>query len=495
MFETLRKNMKTVIWVILISFLATIFIAWGMHFAGRRGEKNYVAKINGKKIDNEEFYSIYRDWITRYREIYGEALDDEMAENLRRLLLNNMITNELLYGEAKKSGIKVTKNEIEEVIKMSPIFKNDKGEFDPGRYTQGKKVLPKTWWKVQEKEARKTLMAKKLETQIKIGVKVTDEEVKDYFKEKNMNFKISYILVPQESFTSVSVSQSELNKFYEEHKEEYRRADQVKVEYLAARKPREEDIPDSSTREGIIKNIGITMENALKDLDKGQDLKSVGKKYSLEVGETPLFERRQLATDPDFQIFTRASFTLSDPGEITDIIQSPNYYYIIKLIKRIDAHIPPLEEVKDTIEKEIKSDKQSVLAKGKAEEILKKLKTGDIKEYASTIKTVPFFKAEDEIPGLPRERDVKKVIFELASGEWSEPVKTTKGYCLVRLDARIIPTVVDMTQIDTLSQELLEIRQYQTMQEWYAALQKNAKIENVLYPVQVGKKQEEETEQ
>ena len=496
MLEVLRKNMKLVIWIILFSFLATIFIAWGMHFTGGRGEKNYVAKINGKKITNEEFYSLYRDWINRYREIYGEALDDEMAENLRRLLLSNIIAGELLYKEALKEGIKVTKDEIEEVVKMSPIFKNDKGEFDPGRYAQGKKVLPKTWWKAQEKETKKTLMARKLEAQIKMAVKVTDEEVRQYFKEKNMSFKISYLLIPRSSFGSVSVSQDELKKFYEIHKEEYRRADQVKIEYLSARKPGEEDIPDSSTRETIIKNIGITMENALKELDKGQDLKSIGKKYSLEVDETPFFEKRQFIQDLDFQVFTRAAFTLSDPGEITDIVQSPNYYYIIKLIKRVDAHIPGLDEIKDAVEKEIKTDRQDTLAKARAEEILKKLKTGKIKsataDWQASIKTTPFFSAKGEIPGLSGEKELKKVIFELSKDEWSEPVKTSNGYCLLKLDARIIPTVVDATQLGTLSEELLQIRQYQTAQEWFANIRKNAKIENVLYPEQKAGEQTEE---
>jgi len=255
MLEVLRKNVKLIIWIILASFLATIFIAWGMHFVGGRGEKNYVAKINGKKISNEEFYSVYQEWISRYKEMYGEALDDQMAENLRRLLLGNMIASELLYKEAAKAGIKVTKNEIEEVVKMSPIFKNDRGEFDPGRYAQGKKVLPKTWWRAQEQETRKTLMAKKLEMQIKMSVKVTDEEVREYFKEKNMSLKISYLPVMLASFSSISISPQELRRFYDGHKEEYRKPDQVKVEYLAARKPREEDIPDSSTRETIIKNF------------------------------------------------------------------------------------------------------------------------------------------------------------------------------------------------------------------------------------------------
>ena len=497
MLEVLRKNMKLVIWIILVSFLATIFIAWGMHFTGRRDEKNYIAKINGKKIGSEEFYSTYREWVNRYKEMYGESMDDETAENLRRMLLNNMIVSELLYKEALKTGIKIAGEELEEVIKMSPIFKNDKGEFDPGRYEQGKKVLPKTWWKAQEKEARKTLMARKLERQIKMAVKVSEGEVRDYFKEKKMSFRISYLSIPMASFVSVSVSPDELKKIYALHKKEYRKPDQVKVEYLSARKPSENDVPDSQTRETIIKNIGATLENASKDLDKGQDLKSVGKKYNLDAAETPLFEKKQFVQDQDLQIFTHAAFTLSDPGEITDIIQSPNYYYIIKLIRRVDAHVPLLDEVKDLVEKEIKTEKQDKLAKAKIEEILKKLKAGETKsavnDWLASIKTTPFFSAEGEVPGFAGEKELKKLILELRKDEWSEPVKTKNGYCLLKVVDRKIPAVVNMTEMDTLTEELLQIRQYQTAQEWFASLRKNAKIENVLYPEnEQGKKQTEE---
>jgi peptidyl-prolyl cis-trans isomerase D len=483
MLEGLRKNRKIIIWVIVISFLATIFIAWGMHFMGGKNEKNYVAKINGKKISIGEFSSLYNEWLNRYKEMYGDALDDEMAENLRRMLLSNMIASELLYKEAVKEGIKVTKEEIEEIIKSAPIFKNSSGQFDAGRYAQGKKVLPKSWWKAQEKESRMTLMAKKLEAQIKMSIKITGEEIREYSREKNMSLKISYLPIPRASFSSISVSQEELNKFYDEHKEEFRKPDQVKVEYLAARKPSENDVPDSGTRGIIIKNISMIMENALKDLDKGQDLKSVGKKYSLETGETPLFDKKQMATDPDFQVFTRAAFTLSDPGEIADITQSTNYYYIIKMIKRIDAYVPGLDEVKNTIEKNLKAEKQDTLAKAKAEEILKKLNAGGEKEFASGIKTTPFFSAEGEIPGFSGEKEIKGAVFELGKGKWSAPLKTNSGYCLIRLDERRIPNVTDTTQIDTqLKEELLQIRQYQALQEWFAALRKTAKIENVLYP-------------
>ena len=141
MLEGLRKNMKAIIWGIIVVFLATIAIAWGLQFSGRGGPKNYVAKINGKKVTYEDFNSVYSQWAERYRKTYSDDFDDAMAENLKRMILNNLVFNELMYQEALKNGMKTTGYEIDEALKSLQIFQNESGQFDPNRYMQGKKVI------------------------------------------------------------------------------------------------------------------------------------------------------------------------------------------------------------------------------------------------------------------------------------------------------------------------------------------------------------------
>jgi peptidyl-prolyl cis-trans isomerase D len=483
MLEGLRKHMKAIIWSIAGIFVALIFFGWSMQGAGIKGQKNYAAKVNNKKITYEEFNDLYKTWSEKYRKTYGDSFDDQMSEELRKNLIKGLILNELLYQEASRNGIKISKFELEETIKTLPIFYNEQKQFDPQRYEQAKKVLPKSWWDAQTKEIERTLLSRKLELRIKSMVKVSDEDVRNYFKEKNVLTKINYIDIQHSSFNDVSATDQELKNYYEKNKDAFSKKDQVKTEYLAARKPSEKDLPDSATRSVITNNIKKAMENAFQDLKAGKDLRSTGKKYSFETEETPLFERTWNTENPDFQIFINAAFTLSDPGELTDIVESENYYYVIKLIKRVDAYVPPLEEIKEQIKKLIVSEKREKLAKDKAEDVYSKLMNGEEKNYSGIIKSTPLFKIEDEIPGLKKENQIKGDILKIEAGKWSKPLQITNGYCLIKVTERKMPAgILGEKEFSELKNELMQLRQYLVVQEWYKNLQDKSKIENALFP-------------
>lgn len=483
MLEALRKQTKLIIWIIIGSFLATIFIAWGMHFTGADGEKNYAAKIGNKKITYTELNNSLRQWAEEYRQAQGQMPDEKIYENMRQLILNNMIYSQILYSAALKAGIKASKQEIDEIVKVSDIFKNPQtGQFDASRYMEGKRVLPKSWWTAQEKEAKKLLMMRKLEAQIKTGAMASEDDAKEYYKEKNMSVRLSYCQILFENFSSVPVSQEEIVKYYEGHKDEYEKPDQVKVEYLEARKPTEQDISDSSARTVIITNLKTTMEKALEDLDKGLSINAVASKHSLESAETPFFDRTKTPDNEDQAIFVKGAFTLSDPGELTPIFETTNFYYIIKLVKRIDAYTPELKELQPKIEKEIKAAKESELAKAKAEDIFNKLKSGD-KTVSANIRTTAFFKIDDDIPGLGKQQELKQEIFGLLKNEWSAPIKTEKGFYLLRMDALQVPEAKNLSaeKLSELKDELTQVKQYQISRQWFSDLQKANKIDNRLY--------------
>ena len=50
MIQQMRKNAATIMWVVIVTFVATIVFAWGMDLSGRTKVHNTVGKINGKEI-------------------------------------------------------------------------------------------------------------------------------------------------------------------------------------------------------------------------------------------------------------------------------------------------------------------------------------------------------------------------------------------------------------------------------------------------------------
>lgn len=473
MLEVLRRHMKTIIWAIVAVFIGGfVLLQLSTQRMNRNTEKSYAVKINNKKIGYDEFLNIYREYSEQYRKKYGAGFDEQMSDELKKNITNSLIFSELMYQEARKNKIEVTETEVEEAIRAY-YFQNN-----PSHYEQAKKMLPKTWWSTQRNEMCKRLFARKLEFLIRNSVKISDEDLCSYYKKRKSSAKIRYIKVSNDSFKNVVLSDEEIAEYYDRHKSEYYKKDQVKTAFLAARKPSEEDIADSATRNKITANLKKTMDKALEEMEGGSSLNSVGKKYSLDIDETPLFERTQFMDNPDFQIFVAAAFTLSDPGEFTDVVESQNYFYIISMVKRIDAHTPLLKDIEKDLKKALLEAKRDELAKKEVSEIEAKIKSGGEKDLSSQIKTTPSFIMEDDIPGLKKDSHLKTEILRLKTGVWSKPLKISDGYCLIEVTERKIPSKIDRKEVEGLNKELLQIRQYLMLEEWYKSLQDNAKIEN-----------------
>ena len=122
-----RKALSIVLWLVIIAFVATIFVVWGV------GEKSntlsYVAKVNNKIITYEEFQNRYKladDEIRRY----GGAIQ---IDNLSKRILESLVNEKLMLIEAEKLDIPATDLELVSYIRSIPSFQVN-GEFNIDQY-------------------------------------------------------------------------------------------------------------------------------------------------------------------------------------------------------------------------------------------------------------------------------------------------------------------------------------------------------------------------
>ena len=122
-----RKALSIVLWLVIIAFVATIFVVWGV------GEKSntlgYVAKVNDKIITYEEYQNRYKmadDEIRRY----GGAVQ---IDNLSKRILESLISEKLMLIEAEKLDIPATDLELVSYIRSIPSFQSN-GEFNIDQY-------------------------------------------------------------------------------------------------------------------------------------------------------------------------------------------------------------------------------------------------------------------------------------------------------------------------------------------------------------------------
>jgi len=106
------------------------FVFWGV---GPRENPSdmVIARIEGEKITQQEYWRAYDNIQQYYRKIYGEEELEKL--NLKEKVLNNLIENRVLIIAARTNGVKVTEGELQEAIIANPIFHRN-GVFDSGVY-------------------------------------------------------------------------------------------------------------------------------------------------------------------------------------------------------------------------------------------------------------------------------------------------------------------------------------------------------------------------
>ncbi len=178
-----KKNMKIILWIITI-FIIPGFLFWGVGVGGKRSSL-YAAIVNREPITLKEFYDRVWKVDEKYREIFGENYNQIRDKlNIEKSVIESMIREKLLLQEARKRRIRVFKNEIIEVFKLDPAFKNEKGQFDEEKYKKIVASYPDEELKKIEDEIRKEILIQKLKEQVisETNIEVKDTEIEEYLK-------------------------------------------------------------------------------------------------------------------------------------------------------------------------------------------------------------------------------------------------------------------------------------------------------------------------
>ncbi|HOK57041.1 MAG TPA: SurA N-terminal domain-containing protein [bacterium] len=178
-----RKNVRIILWIITVLIIPGFFL-WGVGIEGSR-KTQYAAIVNREPITLREFYDQLWKIEEKYREIFGESYNQIRNKlNLEKNVLESMIREKILLQEARKRRIRVYKNEIINVMKSDPVFKNEKGEFDEEKYKQIISNYPDEELAKIEDQIKKEILIQKLKDQVvsETNINVDEKEIDDYLK-------------------------------------------------------------------------------------------------------------------------------------------------------------------------------------------------------------------------------------------------------------------------------------------------------------------------
>ena len=436
MMTKMREMTWVFIWILVIAFVGLMVLEWGMNITGLKGRSNVVGKINGKKITIQEFQKAIQNAYIQEKQRTGQEPDEEKLQQLRDQVWESYIQRILLGEEIKKHNIVVTDREIylqitqnpPQELRENPNFQTN-GKFDMEKYRQALQN-PEINWKPVEDYYREVLPYQKLQDIITASVMVTEEEIKSEFMRRNMKARIRYLYIPAAAFArdSIQVSEEEMRRYYEEHKDDFKVEEKRKLNYvLFSIAPS----PEDSAR------VYRLAEDILKDARSGADFNQLADEYSEDPsvksnhGDLGFFERGRMV--PEFE---KAAFS-GKPGDIVGPVKTQFGLHIIKIIEKKKEKGKEMVHAAHILLKFSASALTIEEAQRKANDFLELAKEDGFKVAADKlkyeIKQTTEFNNRGFIPGFGSMKAAADWAFKAKKGDISRVYRTRRGFVVFQV--------------------------------------------------------------
>ncbi len=408
----------------LFGVIAAIFIFWGIGVVGSGGRRRgvgggaskdgglvTVAMVNGESIEETDYRRAYANMERFYREIYKDQFKPELLEamDLKGKALDQLIHTSLLRQEAERLGLEVTDSEIRDSIAAMPSFQQD-GRFDKDLYVRvlhANRLTPAQF----EDSQRQDILVRKLQGMITDGVSVSEAEAKEryqfdndkidlkiahfegaaytaevkladgdaqayYDKHKDTfelpeQVKIEYVLYPADKFADkVVLTDADLQKYFDDHAADFAKPEQVHARHILLK-------VDPAASDDVKATVRKKAEDVLAKVKAGGDFAKLAGDVSEDPGSAKkggdlgFFKRGQMV--PTFEAVAFST----EPGQVSDIVESPFGFHIIKVEEKQEASTPTLADVRDQVAAKARVDEARNAARTQAGNDMQKASQGE----------------------------------------------------------------------------------------------------------------------
>ncbi len=242
MLQDIRDRATSWVAYIIIGLLILSFALWGIgeYFGG--GPARPVATVNGNDITSQQFNQQVQQRKQVLQSILGENYQQQYPDEsiVRQQVIQDMVRTELLRQEVNDAGFEISDANLVRRIQQIPQFQQD-GKFDPELYRRllESQRLNKAQW---ENELREQDKLNQFENTVAASSFIPKAELQRFqsISEQTRDFKYALVSVQTDN---VSVSDDEIEKYFEENKQFYQTPEQIKFSYIELK---EQDIADST---------------------------------------------------------------------------------------------------------------------------------------------------------------------------------------------------------------------------------------------------------
>jgi peptidyl-prolyl cis-trans isomerase D len=389
-----------------------------------------------------------------------------------------LIQREVLLQEANRLGLQVRDSDLRRALQTGPFSQAlfPGGQFiGDDRYADFVQNYFHTSIQDFETQVKKEIEINRLEAMVTGGVTVSDQDVRDNYRQQGTKIKFDYAVINSEDLRKqINPTDAELQAFFKQNAAHYKDAilETRKLAYIAINQA---DVPGGTPQvsnqqveqyyqahqkdfqvpeEVQVRHILIKVpagadaktdaaakqkaEGLLKQIKAGADFASLAKANSDDPGskeqggELGMIQRG--ATVPEFE---KTAFSLQ-PGQISDVIKTQFGYHILKVEQKQTAHLKPLEEVRAqilaTLTRQQEADQQAAYAQQLATEAAKTSLAKTAEQHHLQVVTTDYVQQTAVLPGLPDGAKLLTLAFGAKPGSAPQVSSTGDGFAVFQVE-------------------------------------------------------------
>jgi peptidyl-prolyl cis-trans isomerase D len=219
------------------------------------------------------------------------------------------------------------------------------------------------------------------------------------------------------------------------------------------------------------------------DLEQGMDFDSAAAKYERPARETQFFTIEQPVLGSMY--LSAKAFEL-ELGDLMGPMELDNYGIIVaRVVEVLPKGYAPLDFMRDKIITKILEQKKIELLEPRANDVYNKLKNlGSFAEFNPEDPTLQMelsaeIKKNGLVPKVGRDITLTSQVFNLAEGKISSPIKGDRGYYIVKVINKNVPTAQQVQE--NLANELSKMQKNANQSayfQWFNAVKNNADIKD-----------------
>jgi len=381
MLQNIREKFTGWIAISILALIGFSFVFVGLNysFIGQ----SYAAKVDGIDIGVGQFENAYREQLQANPQL--AQLPAEYRQQLRSNILEQLIQQRVIDNYLDKAGYQISDEDVTAMIQRAPEFQVD-GKFDIETY---RTLLAQAGYEPARFEAAQRLSLRRQQLQrairgsalvspaqyrrflnlaaeqrvvtlatidadaVQNEVTVTDEMITAFYDDNPTLYQlpetadVEYVEISRSDIAAtVSVSEQELQEYYESSKERYLQDEQRQARHILVPFGDDEDAAETTAR------------GLLARAEAGEPFEDLARDYSADGGTA--------AQGGDLGVLTRSQL----PGELGGAIFSMNEgavegpvktdfgYHIVRLDRILERGPLPLDQVRGELTTELQ-DRQA----------------------------------------------------------------------------------------------------------------------------------------